>query len=123
MNEQNIDTGEAVTSERLDELIEEATVDCYDEEEQASGFCTMIDENLALPFATRIFGVVVSVVAVEQADDGGLKAVCERGGERQRIGLTDLPLPSPPPAGAEWIAAYRRWAEGSWDEEEEEDEE
>jgi len=22
----------------------------------------------------------------------------------------DLPLPSPPPAGAEWIAAYRHWA-------------
>jgi hypothetical protein len=123
MNEQDIHADEVVTSERLDELIEEATVDCYDEEEQAGGFCTMIDENLALPFATRIFGVAVSVVAIEQADDGGLKAVCERGGERQLIGLTDLPLPSPPPAGAEWIAAYRRWAEGSWDEEEDEDEE
>jgi len=104
----------------LDKLIEEATVDCYNEEEQATGFFTMIEENLALPFATRVLGVEASVVAVEMDDDGGLEAVCERGGERQRIGLTNLPLPSPPPSGGEWIAAYRRWACGRGDREEEE---
>jgi hypothetical protein len=32
---------------------------------------------------------------------------------RQRIGILDLPLPDPPPDGAEWIEAYRRWACGS----------
>lgn len=102
---------------QLDELIEEATVDCHNEEEQATGFFTMIEENLALPFATRVLGVEASVVAVEMDDDGGLKAVCERGDERQCIGLTDLPLPS----GAEWISAYRRWVRGRWDRREEEE--
>ena len=72
----------------------------------------MIEEHLALPFATRVLGVDISVVALEMDDNGSPKAVCEHGGERQRIGLTDLPLPSPPPAGAEWIAAYRRWVGG-----------
>jgi hypothetical protein len=96
----------------LDELIEEATVDCYDEEEQASGFFAIIDDNLALPFTTRILDVDASVAAVEMDDDGRIKALCERNGERQRIDLIDLPLPSPPPSGAEWIAAYRRWVEG-----------
>jgi len=123
MNEQNVDKDEAATAERLDELIEEATVDCYDVEEQASGFFNMIDEYLALPFTTRIFGIEVAVAEVELGGDGSIKAVCEHGGERQLIGLTDLPLPSPPPAGAEWIAAYRRWAEGAWDEDDEEDDE
>ncbi|MFK4035944.1 hypothetical protein ACI2LC_09120 [Nonomuraea wenchangensis] len=28
----------------------------------------------------------------------------------QAIGILDLPLPDPPPAGAEWIRAFRRWA-------------
>ena len=65
MNEQNVDKDEAATAERLDELIEEATVDCYDVEEQASGFFNMIDEYLALPFTTRIFGIEVSVAEVE----------------------------------------------------------
>jgi Calcium binding len=100
------------TPRQLDKLIEEATVDCYNEEEQASGFFTIIEENLALPFRTCILGIEVSVVAVEMDNDGGLKAVCERAGNRQRIGLNDLPLPSPPPSGAEWIAAYQRWRHG-----------
>jgi hypothetical protein len=106
-------SGHAIpTPRQLDGLIEEATVDAYGEEEQATGFFTMIDENLALPFRTRILGTEVSVVAVELDDEGALNAVCQHAGERQRIGLADLPLPSPPPAGAEWIAAYRRWRHG-----------
>ncbi len=102
----------APSPRQLDKLIDEATVDAYNEEEQAGGFFSMIEDNLALPFATSILGVEASVVAVDMDDDGGLFAVCEGGGRRQRIGLVDLPLPSPPPSGAEWIAAYRRWARG-----------
>jgi len=105
-------TAKATTSAQLDELIEEATVDCYNEDEQASGFFAVIEDNLALPFTTRILGAEASVAAVEMDDAGRIKAVCERSGEQQRIDLIDLPLPSPPPSGAEWIAAYRRWIEG-----------
>jgi hypothetical protein len=101
----------------LEKLIEDATVDCYSKEEQASGFLAMIEENLALPFTTRLLGVEAAVVAVEIDDDGSLGAVCERGGEQLRIGLTNLPLPSTSPSGVEWIAAYRRWACGQRDSE------
>jgi hypothetical protein len=104
-------TSAGPSDRQLDELIEEATVDAYDEEEQAAGFYTMIDDNLALPFRTRILGLDVSVVAIEM-DDDGIKAVCENAGKQQSIGLLDLPLPSPLPSGAEWIAAYRRWRRG-----------
>jgi hypothetical protein len=113
--------GTLPTSRQLNKLIEEATVDCYNQEEQASGFFTMIEQNLAVPFATRVLGVEVSVVGVEIDDDGGLKVVFKHGSERQRIGLTDLSLPSPPPAGAEWIAAYRSWMRGTWDRTEEDE--
>jgi len=97
-----------LSARKLDKMIEEATVDCYDELEQASGFYTMIEDHLAVPFATQVLGVEVSVVGVEMDDNGSLKAVCERNGKRQLIGLIDLQLPKPPPSGAEWIAAYRR---------------
>src|SRR5882672_7659877 len=80
---------------KLDEMIEEATVDCYDETEQASGLYTMIEENRTVPFKTRILGFGVSVVAIEMGDDGSPKAVSERGSERQLISVTDLPLPKP----------------------------
>jgi hypothetical protein len=119
-------TTEVTAPAHLDELIEEATVDCHDEEEQATGFFAIIEDNLALPFTTRILGVDASVAAILMNDDGRIKAVCEHNGEQQRIDLVDLPLPTPPPSGAEWIAAYRRWVEGSWfaedGEEEDEDE-
>lgn len=42
------------TPRQLDKLIEEATVDSYNEEEQASGFFAMIEENLTLPFTQSI---------------------------------------------------------------------
>ena len=95
----------------LETLNEEATVDCYDEYEQATGLFTMIQDELEIPFKTRVLGMEVAVVAIEQDDGGlGVVAVCGRQGERQRLSLSDLPLPSPPPAGAQWIAAYRLWA-------------
>jgi hypothetical protein len=42
---------------RLDRLVEEAIVDCYNESEQVAGLYTMIEDNLALPFETMILGV------------------------------------------------------------------
>ena len=117
------ETAEIATLAQLDELIAEATMDCCDEDEQANGFFAIIDENVALPFTTRILGVEASVAAIVLGDDGRIKAVCERSGEQQRIDLIDLPLPSPPPTGVEWIAAYRRWVErGGFVEEDEEEE-
>lgn len=35
---------------QLDELVEQATVDCYNESGQVTGRYTMIEDNLALPF-------------------------------------------------------------------------
>jgi len=94
---------------RLDELVEEAVVDCHDESEQAMGLYTMIEDNLALPFGTTVLGVPVTVERVHLTRREEIVAVCRRAGLRQTVPLLDLPLPSPPPAGAEWIEAYRHW--------------
>lgn len=98
--------------QELAAMIEEACVDAYGEEEQVTGVFTMLEENLALPFATELLGVEVQVVAIDITDSARIVAVCERCGRRQRVALEDLPLPSPPPAGADWIAAYRHWIGG-----------
>lgn len=97
------------SEERLDELVEEAIIDAYGDSEQATGFYTMLDENLLLPFDTEVLGVKVTVEAIDFAGDDRLVAVCKKGAKRQRISLKDLPLPTPLPEGAEWIAAYRHW--------------
>lgn len=95
---------------RLDAMVEEATVDCYNEDEQVTGLFTLIEDNLALPFQTTVLGMAVSVVSVDLSDNGQIVAICSRKGLRQAIPIRDLPMPVPPPAGAEWIEAYRRWA-------------
>lgn len=101
---------EKKTNARLDELIEEATVDCYNESEQLSGIFCMVEERLETPFTTHLLGVEVVVERVELTNGNEIAAVCRRGSSRQRISILDLPLPHPGPAGAEWIEAYRRWA-------------
>ena len=72
----------------------------------------MLEEHLAVPFQTSVLGADVTVTHVGQSDDGHIVAVCQRGRSRQRVPILDLPLPDPPPNGAEWIDAYRRWARG-----------
>jgi len=99
---------------KLTQLIEEAVVDAYTEEEQAAGFLTMIEEHLALPFPVKILGVDADVEKVDMTLDGQIVAICRRGKTRQKIPILDLPLPTPTPAGVEWIAAYRHWRRGSW---------
>ena len=93
----------------LEKLIEEATIDCYNESEQAMGFYTRIEDNLALPLAVTVLGKQVSVEKVDIDNRDNIVAVCTSGRIRQRIRILDLPLPDPAPAGSEWIEAYRRW--------------
>jgi hypothetical protein len=102
-----------LSKERLKELIEEAVTDANGESEQAMGFSTMLENDLRLPFETEILGVKVTVEGIDITEDDRLVAVCRRGKDRQRISLDDLPLPSPPPDGAEWIIAYRYWRTGA----------
>ncbi|MSV30800.1 MAG: hypothetical protein EXQ52_18940 [Bryobacterales bacterium] len=90
-------------------MIEEALIDAYGESEQAAGFFTMLENDLQLPFETQILGAPASVESIDITEDDQLVAVCRAGNFSQRIPLTELPLPSPPPSGAEWILAYRYW--------------
>jgi hypothetical protein len=91
-------------------MIEEATVDAYNEDEQLTGLFTMLEEHLAVPFTTAVLGVEVTVRGLDLTPDGRIVAQCSSGGVRQSIGIMELPLPSPAPEGAEWIEAYRQWA-------------
>lgn len=98
------------TPAALDALIAEATVDCYNDSDCVTGFYTVLDEHLVVPFHAVVVGADVTVTGVELTRDERIVVVCMSGRSKQRIGILDLPLPSPPPEGSEWIDAYRRWA-------------
>src|SRR5690348_13420068 len=78
---------------RLNQLVEEALVDAYGESEQATAFYTMLENDLRLPFETQILGVVATVERIDISGDDQLVAVCRAGKTRQRILLSELPLP------------------------------
>lgn len=97
---------------RLRALIEEAIVDAYNESEQRTAFYAMLDEHLDVPFDTKLLGAAITVERIDMTNDDQIVAICRRGRARHAIPILDLALPSPPPAGAEWVEAYRRWAAG-----------
>ena len=97
------------TDAELAEMIEEATVDAYGPSEQVSGFFTMLEEHLDLPFSTTVLGVDLVVESIDLIRSEEIVAMCKRGRLRQSIPILDLLLPTPAPEGAAWIAAYRHW--------------
>jgi hypothetical protein len=97
---------------RYEAMAEEATVDAYGESEQICGWACMFDDHVAVPFETTVLGAVVTVETIEQRGDTRIVAVCKRGRSWQAIDILELPLPSTPPAGTEWIEAYRHWRKG-----------
>jgi hypothetical protein len=59
-----------LSEEELEALVDKATVDAYDDDEQRMGFAVLIEENLAVPFETTVLGVRVTVMDVTQMESG-----------------------------------------------------
>ena len=55
-----------------------------------------------MPFETTVLGVPVTVERIDLNTSEQI-VVCKRGRNRQALPILDLPLPTPPPEGAEWI--------------------
>jgi hypothetical protein len=98
-----------ISKAKLTEMIQQATADAYGESEQVTGWFTMIEENLAVPFKTTVVGVQVIVQRIDLDRSDQIIAVCRSGCARQSLSILDLRLPTSLPDGAEWIEAYRRW--------------
>ena len=81
-----------LSEEELDALVEQATLDAYNEEEQLGGFAVMTEDNLEMPFETTVLGVGVTVRGVTQTE-AGIVADCVRDGQHQGISVRDLPRP------------------------------
>ena len=97
---------------RLAAMIGEAGVDAYGDSEQTTGWYTILEEHLALPFETMALDVVVKVARLDLRGGNEIVAICTRDREQQAVPIPDLPLPRPKPVGAEWIDAYRHWVGG-----------
>ncbi len=98
---------------RLQELIEEATVDAYDDYEQHAGLLTMIEDNVVCPFKAKLIGEEIEVTAFEWPESGfGLKVQCTYKAQTHLVDITSLEWTNPLPEGFAWIEAYLEWHKG-----------
>ncbi len=96
--------------EHLNELIQEATIDCYDVSEEFSGIMTMLEDNVTCPFQAKIIGETVEVMSLEWPDYGNsVKAVCKNKNKKYTVDIGSFEWIEPLPEGFEWIEAYFQW--------------
>jgi hypothetical protein len=97
---------------RIARMIEEATVDCYNDDEQHEGLLVTLEEHLRCPVPALVVGEAVTVLRFDREPSSEIVAICHRGRRAFRINVTALEWPSAPPLGAEWVEAYRAWLRG-----------
>ena len=93
----------------LDNLIDEITVDCHDEDEQLVAFENAFDEDASFPCPSTVIGEDIEVLSVSTTNNRReLVATCQRSGRRYQVALLDIDLHADPTT-SRLIAAYRRW--------------
>jgi hypothetical protein len=96
--------------DRLQALIEEATVDCYDEIEERTDITAAVADGVVCPFAAKVIGETVEVTSLEVSREMlEVMAVCRYKGKEYRIAINSLEWPKERPEGFEWVEAYREW--------------
>lgn len=93
----------------LEKLIEEATIDCYDEYEQRAGFCATLEDKLHFPFKATVVGEEVDIIGLDQEDDR-IVAICKRNNKKYSVDILSITVNPTEVNGSEWIEAYRKWA-------------
>ena len=94
----------------LDSLIDEITVDCYDEYEQLTAFQTAFENDATLPCPGTVIGEHIEVLSVYGEDDRHeLIATVQRDGRQYDVALLDIDNINADADTSRLIAAYRRW--------------
>lgn len=97
----------------IDALIDDVTVDAYNEDEQLWSFRQAFEDLAHLPFRATVVGADVTVTGIDFDGDvrRGLVAMCHRAGESYTVSLIDITPAGPLPLEtSQLIDAYRRWA-------------
>ncbi len=96
-----------------EEIIEDATVDCHDEEEQISGWDCVLDEKIATP-CNCIIGKQQAVLEKIAPDDNSacMVGVVRLNKTKMRVLLQDIILENP--EAMKYINAYKYWCKNGW---------
>lgn len=99
------------TAAELDRLIEDITVDCYDDDEAFAGFGAALEDVFELPVTGYVLGesvVVERFVSQGDARRGIAVSVRRKGGNAHVLSLVDIAFASGTQV-SRYHAAYRHW--------------
>ena len=101
-----------MNEERLQELIAEATIDCYGEDEQFWCMLAALEDELNFPLAATLIGEPVEIIGLDghaSSSHRGIVARVRRTDQEYSVSLADLQITDPDSHSAEWLAAYQYW--------------
>ena len=101
-----------LSQKKLDGLIDEATIDCYDDYESRMGFYTMLEDNLSFPFKAKVVGEEVKIIGIASENER-IDAICQRNGKKYSVDILNIDYNPSEVIGSEWIEAYRKWSEAT----------
>ena len=84
-----------LSEEELQEMVNEAMVDCYNETEEFMGILYTLQGSMLFPFKVKAHGETVEVVDIDDESSGrgrGVVAKVEKQGKTYIIGLGDLEI-------------------------------
>ncbi len=91
-----------------EKIIEEATIDCHDEEEQISGWDCVLDENITTPCPCKIGKQEAMLEKIDFDDKGDtIIGVIKINKTKMRVLLQDIILDNP--EAMKYVNAYKYW--------------
>jgi hypothetical protein len=100
------------STEELDRMVEEATVDAYGDEEMFMGILYALSDNLAFPFKAKVLGATVEVIGIDDHNSRwgrGILAQVKKSGREYTIGVVELELEPDDTRNAKWIEMFHYW--------------
>lgn len=105
-----IKTKQSKHEKKFEKMAEEATLDCYGEYEQFSGWSCTLEEKLPLPLKCLILGEEAILTGIETDNNGtSVLGIVKREKWKIRVPIQDIELKDTKAKHAEWIEAYRHW--------------
>jgi hypothetical protein len=101
---------------KLEALLKEATLSCYDSEEEFWGIFCMLSGRVSFPLQARVQSGAVTLVGLDEPSSSPQQGVIARvreGDQERTVALAEMEFVDPDPASAEWLAAYQLWLGGS----------
>jgi hypothetical protein len=102
------------SKEELDRMIEDAVVDCYDEEEVFMGILYTLEGGMSFPFKAKALGETVEVIGIDTGVSSrgrGVIATVRKQGREYSMGLAELEIEPDDTENAKWLEMYHYWLE------------